>query len=140
MSPVDRQLKRIAQVFGEEEPPEVKEKTLKVYLKHLRQNVEYSCTLTGSEDFEWEEFYIIGPGSKKEHDQLRKTNASYLDTFELIDFVLDPYGDEGIHAQVRRVSDKKIFILPLEYLKVKPRKSKNFSLVDDYGVWFVNYR
>jgi hypothetical protein len=102
--------------------------------------VEYSCTLTGSEDFEWEEFYIIGPGSKKEHDQLRKTNASYLDTFELIDFVLDPYGDEGIHAQVRRVSDKKIFILPLEYLKVKPRKSKNFSLVDDYGVWFVNYR
>jgi hypothetical protein len=137
---VDRQLKRIAQVFGEEEPPEVKEKTLKVYLKHLRQNVEYSCTLTGSEDFEWEEFYIIGPGSKKEHDQLRKTNASYLDTFELIDFVLDPYGDEGIHAQVRRVSDKKIFILPLEYLKVKPRKSKNFSLVDDYGVWFVNYR
>ena len=140
MSPVDRQLKRIAQVFGEEEPPEVKEKTLKVYLKHLRQNVEYPCTLTGSEDFEWEEFYIIGPGSKKEHDQLRKTNASYLDTFELIDFVLDPYGDEGIHAQVRRVSDKKIFILPLEYLKVKPRKSKNFSLVDDYGVWFVNYR
>ena len=51
-----------------------------------------------------------------------------------------PYGDEGIDAQVRRVSDQKIFILPLDHLKVKPRKSKNFSLVDDYGVWFVNYR
>ena len=63
-----------------------------------------------------------------------------LDTFELIDFVLDPDGDEGIHAEVRRLSDKKIFILALDYLKVKPRKSKNFSLVDDYGVWFVNYR
>lgn len=100
MNAVDRQLKRIAQVFGKEEPPEVKEKTLKVYLKHLRKNVEYPCMLTGSEDFEWEEFYIIGPGSKKEHEQLRKTNASYLDTFELIDFVLDPYGDEGIHAEV----------------------------------------
>jgi len=22
----------------------------------------------------------------------------------------------------------------------KPKKSKNFSLVDDYGVWFVNDR
>ena len=63
-----------------------------------------------------------------------------MDTFELIDFVLDPYEDEGIHAQVRRLSDKKIFILPLDYLKVKPRKSKNSSLIDDYGVWFVNYR
>ena len=140
MNAVDRQLKRIGQIFGKKEPPEVKEKTLKIFLKHLRRNVEFPCMLTGSEDFEWEEFYIIGPGSKKEHEQLRKTNASYLDTFELIDFVLDPYGDEGIHAQVRRLSDKKIFILPLDYLKVKPRKSKNFSLINDYGVWFVNYR
>ena len=86
----------------------------------------YLFRLTGSDDFEWEEFYIIGPGSKKEHEQLRKTHASCLDNFELIDFVYDADGDEGIHAQVRRVSDKKIFILPLDYLKVKPRKSKNF--------------
>jgi len=89
LNAVDRQLKRIAQVFGMDEPPGVKEKTLKIFLKHLRKNVELPCTLTGSEDFEWEEFYIIGPGSKKEHEQLRKTNASYLDTFDLIDFVLD---------------------------------------------------
>jgi hypothetical protein len=140
LNTVDRQLKRIAEVFGKEEPPEVNEKTLKIYLKHLRKSAEFPCILTGSEDFEWEEFYIIGPGSKKEHEQLRKTNASYLDTFELIDFVLDPDGDEGIHAEVRRLSDKKIFTLPLDYLKVKPRKSNNFSLVDDYGVWFVNCR
>jgi hypothetical protein len=140
LNAVDRQLKRIAQVFGKEEPPEVKERTLKIFLNHLRKNIEFPCMLTGSEDFEWEEFYIIGPGSKKEHEQLRKTNASYLDTFELINFVLDPYGDEGIHAEVRRLSDKKIFILPLDYLKVKPRKSANFSSIDDYAVWFVNYR
>ncbi len=140
MNALDRQLKRIAQIFGKDEPPEVKEKTLKVYLKHLRQNIEHPCMLTGSEDFEWEEFYIIGPGSKKEHKQLRKTRASYLDTLELIDFVLDPYEDGGLHAEVRRLSDKKIFILPLDYLKVKPRKSRNFELISDYGVWFVNYR
>jgi hypothetical protein len=140
LSTLDRQLKKIAEVFGKDEPPEVNEKNLKIFLKHLRKNVEYPCMLTGSEDFEWEEFYIIGPGSKKEHDQLRETQASYLDIFELIDFDYDPSGDEGIHAKVRRLSDKKIFILPLDYLKVKPRKSKNFSLINDYGVWFVNYR
>lgn len=140
MNAMDHQLKRIAQIFEKEEPPEVKEKTLKIFLKHRRQSVEFPCMLTGTEDFEWEEFYIIGPGSKKEHEQLRKTQASYLDTFELIDFVMDPDAEEGIHAQVKRLSDNKIFILPLDYLKVKPRKSKNFSLIDDYGVWFVNYR
>ena len=140
MNALDRQLKRIAQIFGKEEPSEVKEKTLKIFLKHLRQNVEFPCMLTGNEDFEWEEFYIIGPGSKKEHEHLRKTYASYLDTFELIDFVLDLHEDDAIHAQVRRLSDKKIFILPLDYLKVKPRKSKNFDLISDYGVWFVNSR
>lgn len=140
MNTVDLKLKRIAEVFGKEEPPEVKGKTLKIFLKHLKQNIEHPCTLTGSEDFEWEEFYIIGPGSKKEHEQLRKTQASYLDKFELIDFDYDPSGDEGIYAIVRRVSDKKTFSLPLDYLKVKPRKSKNFNLIDDYGVWFVNHR
>jgi hypothetical protein len=41
LSVVNRQLERIAQVFGEEEPPEVNEKTLKVYLRHLRKSVEY---------------------------------------------------------------------------------------------------
>ena len=69
-----------------------------------------------------------------------KIKILLFSSYELIDFVLDPYEDEGIHAQVRRLSDKKIFILPLDYLKVKPRKSKNFELIDDYGVWFVNYR
>lgn len=103
MDAVDRQLRRMAQVFGREEAPEVSDKSLKAYLKHLRKNVEHPCILTGSEDFEWNEFYVIGPGSKKEHKQLRKTHASYLDTFEVIDFVLDLYGDGGIHLSI---SDK----------------------------------
>jgi hypothetical protein len=36
LNAVDRQLKRIAQVFGKEGPPEVKEKTLKIFLKHRK--------------------------------------------------------------------------------------------------------
>ena len=49
MNTLDRQLKRIAQVFDKKEPPEVKEKTLEIFLEHLKQNVEFPCMLTGSE-------------------------------------------------------------------------------------------
>ena len=84
---------------------------------------------------------MLRSGTKKgKHDQWKKGRLLFNpDTFELIDFLMDPYGDKGIHAQVRRRSDRKIFILPLDYLKVKPRKSKNYNLINDYGVWFVNY-
>ena len=79
MNGVNRQLKRIAKVLGKEEPPEVKEKTLKIFLKHLRKNIEVPCTLTGSEDFEWEEFY---PPSQKATglpvDECEKGNPSKL--------------------------------------------------------------
>jgi hypothetical protein len=40
--------RRVAQSNGWVTP-----RTLKIYLKHLRKNAEYPCTLTGSEDFEW---------------------------------------------------------------------------------------
>ena len=61
MNEVDRQLKRIARIFDKDEPPEVNEETLMVFLDHLRRNVELPCILTGSEDFEWEEYYVM-PG------------------------------------------------------------------------------
>jgi len=47
LNAVDRQLQRIAQVFGKVEPPEVKARTLKIFLKHLKENVELPCRLTG---------------------------------------------------------------------------------------------
>jgi len=111
-----------------------------IFLDHLRRNVELPCILTGSEDFEWEEYYVIGPGSKKEHERLRKTQASNLDTFELIGFDDEVNEDQGILVHVRRVSDKKRFWLPLDYLKTKVKRSKNYRLLNDYAVWFANYR
>ena len=140
MNEVDRQLKRIARIFDKDEPPEVNEETLMIFLDHLRRNVELPCILTGSEDFEWEEYYVIGPGSKKEHERLRKTQASYLDAFELIGFDDEVNEDQGILVHVRRTSDKKRFWLPLDYLKTEVKRSKNYRLLDDYAVWFANYR
>ena len=140
MTNLDKPMVRIAKIFDKNEPPEVSEGALKKYLGYLKKNLELPCNLTGIEDFEWEEFYIIGPGSKKEHEELRKTQASYLDTFELVGFEGEIDVEYGIFVNVRRLSDKKDFLLPLADLKAMGKKSKNYQLLDDYSVWFVNFR
>jgi len=109
-------------------------------MQYLKQNLELPCHLTGIENFEWEEYYVVGPGSKKEYERLKKMRLSYLDTFELINFDDQVDEDYGIYVEVTRVSDKKKFDLPLADLKATDRKSKNYRLLDDFSVWFVNYR
>jgi len=120
---------------------DVTRKTLSNYLKYLKNHVEVPCQLTGIEDFEWEEVYVFGFGSKKEYKELKKTRPSYRDKFNLIKFVdeIDDYYD-GIFVHVQRVSDERKFVLPLADLKSTDRKSKNYQLLDDYSVWFVNNR
>ena len=140
MSDLDEQLRRIARTLGKNEIPEVNNKTLKTYLAYLKKTLEFPCYLTGIEDFSWEERYIFGYGSEAEYEELKKTQPSYTDTFELLGF--DNVIDEGcgILAQVKRVSDKKKFTLPLADLKAIDKRSKNYLLLDDFSVWFVNYR
>ena len=139
MTRFDKQRQRLADIFGTEGVPAVKTETLERYLDHLKQNLEFPCQLTGIEDFPWEEIYVIGPGDKEEHEQLRQTQPSYLDTYELLSFD-DMKSRFGIMVNVRRVSDKKTFVLPLADLEVTNKKSKNYELLDDFSAWFVNYR
>ena len=73
---MDDQEKRIASIFGTDEVPEVRDETLKIYLNYIKDNIDTTCEVTGIEDFEWEEYYIIGPGSKREHEKLRKIKQS----------------------------------------------------------------
>ena len=140
MGEYEKQEKRIIVILGTKKL-DVTRKTLSTYLKYLKNHVEIPCQLTGIEDFEWEEAYVFGFGSKREYEKLKKTQPSYTDKFNLIDFI-DDIDDEydGIFVNVQRLSDKKQFILPLADLKSTDRKSKNYQLLDDYSVWFVNNR
>jgi hypothetical protein len=140
MGEYEKQEKRIIVILGTKKL-DVTRKTLSTYLKYLKNHVETPCQLTGIEDFEWEEAYVFGFGSKREYEKLKKTQPSYTDKFNLIDFI-DDIDDEydGIFVNVQRLSDKKQFILPLADLKSTDRKSKNYQLLDDYSVWFVNNR
>ncbi|MDZ7696371.1 MAG: hypothetical protein U5R49_05370 [Deltaproteobacteria bacterium] len=137
---MDDQEERIASIFNMDEVPEVSEETLKPYLQYIKDNMDDTCEITGIEDFEWEEYYIIGPGSKKEHEELRKTYPSYMDIYKVIEFEEDPDEEYGILVSLKRTSDGKTFTLPLADLTAKDKKHPSYRMLDDYAVWFVNWK
>jgi hypothetical protein len=145
MSRMDAQDARIAAIVGDDEESTFDQGVDKFY-HHLKSSLQLPCDVTGTEDFRWEEFYVIGPGDPKEHDRLRQTQPSYLDTFELLAIEKDicsewmMFHDEDLAAYVRRKSDGKEFHLGLAEIKAVAKKSKNYQLLDDFAVWFVNSR
>jgi hypothetical protein len=138
VSDYEEQEKRIANIFGSKDVPIVNRKTLRIFHDYLKKNLESPCLLTGIEDFPWEERFVFGFGNKDEYERLKETHPSYTDSFELLNIdQVDP--DRGILAVVQRISDNKVFSLPLADLEARGRDSKNYQLLDDYSVWFVNY-
>ncbi len=141
---MDNQDIRIAQILADgdvdnEEMQEKSSETIAKYLHYLKKNIEFPSIVIGIEDFPWEEKYVFGYGNKKEYEKLKKNNPSYKDKFEILDFIEDEDYDEQIMVRVKRLSDQKEFILELDYLKAVDKKSKNYQLLDDYAVWYVNY-
>ncbi len=139
MSDSEQQEKRLAEIFGSKKAPNVTAKTLKVYLTHLKDNIELPCNLTGIEYFSWEERYVFGYGSKAEYERLKKTRASYTDIFELLDFDERVDSSYGILVDVKRISDNTKFMLSLSELEATDKRSINYQLLDDFSVWFINY-
>ncbi|EGK84170.1 hypothetical protein D0A34_18665 [Microcoleus vaginatus PCC 9802] len=114
-------------------------KNLVKYLDYIKQNIQLPCHVTGIEEFEWEEEYTMGSGSKKEYARLKKTQPSYTDRFtinRLEDLVVQ---EEGIFVEVQRIGDRQKFMLPLSELESVDVISRNNQLLDDYAVWFINY-
>ena len=143
MPKLDSQDQRIVNIFGTKDVPDVTDETLEKYLDYLKQHLDMPCLVTGIEDmgcFAWEEYYTFGPGSKREYEKLKKKQASYTDTYDLLSFDDDYDEDYGIVVNVRRVSDKKKFALTLSDLKATDGKAKYAQLLDDYVTWFVNWR
>ena len=141
----DAQDKRIAAILGENEDLDFDE-AVKVFYEYPKSHLLLPCIVTGIEDFRWEEVYVFGPGDKEEYDHLKKTQPSYTDQYELlgIDYEAESgwmlFWGEDIGADIRRISDGKKFLLGLSELKATDKNSKNYQLLDDYSVWFVNSR
>ncbi len=139
----DKQEQRIGEIIGVDEENEllaVDDETLTVYGNFLKNNLELPCYLTGSEDFSWEEAYVFGYMLEEEHSKRRKMQASYLDTFKVLEFAVDINLDSELGVRVQRMEDGKFFELCLSLLEATDRNSKNYQLLQDYSAWFWNYR
>ena len=90
MDKFEKQEKRIISILGTKKL-DVTRKTLSTYLKYLKNHVEIPCQLTGIEDFEWEEAYVFGFGSKREYQEARKTQPSKFNLIAFIDDIDDEY-------------------------------------------------
>jgi len=122
------------------ELPDVTLKHLQTYSEYLKKKLPKGLLLTGRESvgyFDWEEsFEWDDDRHNKEYEKLRKERASYRDKFLFMEVkMIDP--EDNIVVTVSRVTDQKIFDIPLHDLAVCP--SEEFSIVDDYGFWVVNY-
>ena len=147
-SNVDDQYDRIHKILDVEDVEDennaaVNYENLGKYLAYLKNEIIYPIIVTGIEDlgcFGWEEFYNFGPGSKKEHEELKKKYPSFRDEYELLSFNEDFDDEEGLYVNVQRISDKKKFVLTLADLKTVEKNFKNAQLLDDYAVWHTNFR
>jgi hypothetical protein len=62
-----------------------------------------------------------------------------MDKYELLSFDNNIDPEDGILVNVRRISDKKTFVLALAKLEATKRKSANRQLLDDYAIWFTTW-
>lgn len=145
MLEMDAQDARIAAIVGDDKESTFDDGVDNFY-QLLKSALQLPCAVTGIEDFQWEEYYVIGPGDPKEYERLRRTQPSYRDTFKLLAIEKDVCSEwmmfhhEDIAGHVRRKSDGKEFHLGLTEIKAVDKRSKNYQLLDDFAVWFVNNR
>ena len=145
MKKTERQFQRIESILGDGQKLSFRQSVDKFY-GHLQCSLVLSCEATGIEDFDWEEFYVLGSGDPKEYTRLKKHRPSSRDHFALLAIKRDVvsewmlFGGDDIAAHVRRTSDGKEFYLGLAELKAVDKRSPNHQLLDDYAVFFTSYR
>ena len=105
---------------------------------YLLKHLSLPILVTGIEDFPWEEPYVFGGWSQREYEELKKTQPSYTDTFELID-IDEPQAYDDLDAQVKRISDGKVFKIGLSWLRTADKDDPLYNTLNDYSVWHCNY-
>lgn len=146
MSELDEQFERIKAVFGTPETPSVTDETLHRYFEYLKENLDCPCLLTGIESigyFGWEERFDFGFGTRQEYSRLRRQRGSYKDKYELrtLDDAAVEKDCDILLVKVERIPGRKRFTIPLSELEAAEGESPaNDQLLNDYTVWYVNWR
>jgi len=133
---MDEDEERLSAILGDDN--ERSQRNASRYREYLLKHLSLPILVTGTEDFPWEEPYVIGGWDEREYEKLKKTNPSYTDTFELQDLEPPDENDEVV-AKIRRISDKKVFRIGLSWLCCEDEDSQAYTLLDDYSIWHANY-
>ncbi len=145
MSRKDDQFERIDAIIGTDGVDHFEDAARRLF-EHLNAHLQLPCEVKGTQDFQWEEGYVIGGMNRQEYETLKKTQPSFSDRYRLVSIKYGVYSkwmmrrDGEIAANVERISDGKKFVLGLSELKVKDKKSPSFKLVEDFAVFFWNYQ
>ena len=113
-------------------------RSLTLYRDYLSRHLEMPCVMTGIESFPWDGKYVFGYDDPAEYEALKKDQPSFTDIYELKRFEELIDENAGILVKVKRVRDNRRFILDLASLKAVDGSSKNYTLLADYSLWFVN--
>ncbi len=134
--------RRIDEIVGNEQDAT---KASELWLNHLCKHLELPCEVSGVEDFRWEEPYVLGVADRTEYRRLCRQQPSYRDVFTLDRLEPNAAGSEwsmhadDIGAVVTRKADGRPFVLGLSELRAA-EPARNAQLLQDYCVWFINYR
>jgi hypothetical protein len=116
--------KRVAQIFGvaeDEELPDVSENTLEIYHGYLGENLSFPFDAEYSQE--------TGPLEDTHYD-FQATGLLDLDECPDLEFY-------GLFCEGKR--ERRRVVVPLAEVEVKQR-GKNRQLIEDYSMWFWNYR
>ncbi len=133
---MDTEDKRIQAILGDDNARTMH--NAERYRQYLLKHLSLPILVTGTEGFSWEEPYIFGGWDQKKYEELKKTNPSYTDTFE-INSLTPPNEHADIVAQARRLSDGKRFEIGLSWIACDDEDNAAHLLLEDYGVWHTNY-
>ena len=134
----DEKGKRIASILARQDLS-VNDENQRIYFAWLQKHLHKPILLTGSEDFPWEEKYLLGGWDKDEYEALKKMQPSYTDKFTFTGLVPDIDDRYGILAKVERTTDRKTFTLPLWDLECVDANPTSQGLISDYSYWMTNY-
>jgi hypothetical protein len=129
---------RIQKILGRKKI-ECTQQNLEKYAQFLQASLQSPCYLVGREDFPWEEECLLGEGSAREYEKLKKEYPSHTDIFKLLKISQTLSEIDGVLVEVERTSDHKKFTLPLADLAASLPDSPNYPVIEDYCIWFINY-
>lgn len=131
--------RKMADVWGTGNTPDVSGKSLVTYGTYLKQHLASPLRVQASEEFDWEEPYLLSGLDSPEYKALRADQPSHLDVFMLTAIPDIPDAASGLLAEVRREGDEKQFVVPLHLIEAIDPKSSDFEVLKEYTIWFLMY-